>query len=477
MKSNYKIVFLIATILITLSISLSTINYIISLKNATEHLKKQSLPLSLDNIYTDIQKHIIEPYLVSSMMANDTFVKDWLIHDEENSIKIIKYLNTIKNKYKMLNTFLVSDNSKRYYTQNGFIEKIDKGNKNNQWYFNFKNSQKSHEINLDLNENLNNSMMMFVNYKIYDKDYQMLGATGIALKVSYIDDMLKEFRQNHNFIVTFYNNEGKIVLSENSINKFKSIDDNKNINIYKDKIISKDSHLIEYSKDDGNYLIKTKYIPELDLYLSVEARVDNLLKDIKKVFYFNLVISLIMTILVTILILFIIKKYHKRLTFLAEHDPLTSLKNRRMFEEKFGQFLLLQKRDKRDLSLIFLDIDNFKKINDTFGHATGDLVIKQIASTLKMHTRQTDILARWGGEEFIIALIDSDLEKARVTTEKLRQSIENDYVLKNLVNFTVTASFGITETTEKDSIENVLQRADEAMYISKTNGKNRVSSL
>jgi len=477
LKSNYKIVIIIATLLVTLSISLSSINYVITLKNAEDHLKNQSLPLSLDNIYTDIQKHIIEPYLVSSMMANDTFLKDWLINDEKNSPKVIKYLNTIKNKYQMLNTFLVSDKTKSYYTQNGFIEEIKQGNPANKWYFNFKASQTSHEINLDFNENLNNDMMMFINYKIYDINYQMIGVTGIALKVSYIDDMLKEFRQNHNFIVTFYNKDGKIILSEKSINPYKTIEENKNLSKFKDKIISKNSNLIEFEGDGGPNLIKTKYIPELNLYLSVEAEVNNLMKDVKKVFYFNLILSLAITIIVTLIILFIIKKYHKKLTFLAEHDTLTSLTNRRIFEEKLNQFLLLMKRNHQPLSLLFLDIDDFKKVNDSFGHYIGDLVLKRTASVLSTHIRQTDIISRWGGEEFIIALIDTEVEEAKSIAEKLRLSLENDYALNNLIKNKVTASIGISQASEQDSIESLLQRADEAMYNSKKEGKNMVSYL
>ena len=82
-----------------------------------QQLKTQSLPLSLDNIYTEIQKQIIEPYLVSSMMANDTFVKDWLLHDEESVTRITQYLDMVKNKYGMFATFLVSEQSRNYYRE------------------------------------------------------------------------------------------------------------------------------------------------------------------------------------------------------------------------------------------------------------------------------------------------------------------------------------------------------------------------
>ncbi|MFT5660155.1 MAG: diguanylate cyclase (GGDEF)-like protein [Sulfurimonas sp.] len=477
MKANYKIVFFIPLLMVILSLSITVINHIISLNNAEHQLKTQSLPLSIDNIYTDIQKHIIEPYLVSSMMANDTFVKDWLINGEEDSLKIQKYLHSIKNKYEMFSTFLVSEKLKNYYTQNGFVEKISKSNPHNSWYFDFKDSQKSHEINLDFNENLTNTMMMFVNYKIYDHEYQLIGATGIALRISYINDMLKRFRQKHNLKVTFYDENGNVVLAEKAFNGNANLVDNKNLKKLKDKIISKSSNLIEYKDQGESYLIKTKFIPELNLYLSVEAKISNLTKDLQKVFYFNLFFSLLITLVITSFILFIVRVNNKKILYLAEFDTLTEIMNRRVFKEKCEYFLLLLKRDEKKLSFIFLDIDDFKNINDKFGHSTGDEVLKLFASIIKTHLRGTDLVGRWGGEEFTILLIDCNLEEAKIRTEKLKQTIENNRGLQYLAKSNITASFGVTEVTINDNIDTIIQRADNAMYISKEEGKNKVTII
>jgi hypothetical protein len=138
MDIKYRIVFLITSLLVILSISISTINYIIALHSTQQQLQERSLPLTVDNIYTEIQKHIIEPNLVSSMMAHDTFLKDWLINEEMTVEKIVRYLETIKNKYQMFTTFLVSEKTKNYYTSKGLIEQIKEENSQNAWYFHFK---------------------------------------------------------------------------------------------------------------------------------------------------------------------------------------------------------------------------------------------------------------------------------------------------------------------------------------------------
>ena len=253
MNNKYKIVVLISFLLIILSISITFINYFVSLSSTEKHLKTQSLPLSLDNIYTEIQKHLIEPYLVSSMMANDTFVQDWILKDELNNNKIKEYLEAIRNKYAMFATFLVSEKTGNYYTQDGLLEKIEKENPNNSWYFRFKQIPENHEINLDFNNNLSNSLIMFINYKIFDSKYSYIGATGVALKISYINDMLKMFRQKYHFKVYFLDEKGNIVLSERDIILEKNIDEITNLKKYKNDIISKEPLSLEYESNNKKF--------------------------------------------------------------------------------------------------------------------------------------------------------------------------------------------------------------------------------
>lgn len=476
MHSKYKIVIIISFLLVVLSLSISTINYFVSLNNAQQQLKTQSLPLSLNNIYSDIQKHIIEPYLVSSMMANDTFVQDWLLHDETNGDRITKYLEVIKNKYNMFNTFLVSDKTKNYYTQNGFVETIREDQIKDKWYFEFKNIQNKHEINLDYNTNLSNTLIMFINYKIFNANYEFLGATGVALKISYINDMLKHFRINHNFTVTFFNENGDIVLAEKDIMEYKTIDQISVLKPYKDLILSKETHLVEYEQNGVHHMLNSKYIPELDLYLTVDANLEDFTKDVKKIFYFNLITSLVITVIIAFIVFVIIKNYSKRLEYLSHNDTLTCISNRRDFEEKLKKQILLLKREesKKDLAIIFMDVDNFKNINDTLGHHIGDLVLKRVAELFKNTLRETDFVARWGGEEFIIALLDSSLEDSKTIAEKLRYILETDLELIDLVGYKITGSFGLTLYKEDDMIEQLISRSDEAMYHAKNNGKNQI---
>lgn len=474
MKSRYHIVIIVTFLLVALSLIISTVNYGVSLNSTEVQLRERSLPLTVDNIYTAIQKKIIEPNLVSSMMANDTFLKDWLLDHEDDVDKISTYLEMIKNKHNMLITFLVSEKTKNYYTAKGLLDQVAENNPNDAWYFSFKQNPNKNEINLDLNDHIDDSMIMFINHKIYDEQYHMIGATGIGLKISYVNDMLNYFRQKYHFNVYFLNKAGEVVLYEHGVNPLRNIKDVAELNELRDLIISKESKLLEYTKENEEYLINTKYIPELDLYLVVEAKLSEFLLDVRKTFYFNLLSSLFATLLIAFLIVKTVNKYYKNVDYLAKYDDLTNLKNRRAFNEELVHFLLLCKRRGSNLSLTFFDLDNFKNVNDTFGHQTGDKVLKRVADILKENLRQTDIMGRWGGEEFIVAFIDTELDTAKFITEKIRAHIETDEVLSQLTNIKVTASFGLTTNTSQDTVDSLLNRADQALYKAKENGKNKV---
>ncbi|WP_322516187.1 diguanylate cyclase [Rhodopseudomonas palustris] len=155
----------------------------------------------------------------------------------------------------------------------------------------------------------------------------------------------------------------------------------------------------------------------------------------------------------------------------AATDPLTGLHNRLGFNERLEEELECARRTGRPLALIMYDVDHFKEVNDRFGHPTGDQVLIRLSMRAAASVRQTDLLARWGGEEFAILLIDTDLFAAAEVAEKLRQFFAGTAFGEV---GPVTASFGVAEYRLGDSAETLLARADNALYRAKYNGRNRV---
>ena len=171
----------------------------------------------------------------------------------------------------------------------------------------------------------------------------------------------------------------------------------------------------------------------------------------------------------------VLKDRATRYEELSTIDSLTGIFNRFMFEQKLKNEIERVNRYKiESFSLAVLDIDNFKKINDTYGHLEGDNVLKQLVLEVKSHLRCTDVFSRWGGEEFIIILPLTKVEKAKIAIEHIREIISSATFGKV---GTVTCSFGLTEFNEDDTFHSVIMRADEAMYNAKTNGKNRVEVI
>jgi diguanylate cyclase len=158
---------------------------------------------------------------------------------------------------------------------------------------------------------------------------------------------------------------------------------------------------------------------------------------------------------------------------LSTTDKLTGLKNRRFFHEKLEEHIALFHRTQQPFSLCILDIDHFKKVNDTYGHQTGDQVLEQLARILQAHARPEDLAARYGGEEFVLILPAAEEPEARGIAERLRQTVaESVWITGSL-----TISIGVATYTTDDSDASILKKADEALYVSKVNGRNRVTHV
>ena len=169
----------------------------------------------------------------------------------------------------------------------------------------------------------------------------------------------------------------------------------------------------------------------------------------------------------------------EKLEELASTDTLTKLYNRRFFYESAIKTIEYAKRNKHLLSLIMLDIDHFKRVNDTYGHSAGDEVLKELAQIMKNIQRKSDTIVRLGGEEFAILLPDTSKEQAFEVAQKLRQTIEKNQVLLsdgNIVHFTVSLGVSSVQIEKEINIEAALSRADKALYRVKEGGRNNVQS-
>ncbi len=166
---------------------------------------------------------------------------------------------------------------------------------------------------------------------------------------------------------------------------------------------------------------------------------------------------------------------NERANIMAVTDPLTLLFNRFHMDKQLNNEIDRFKRTNRSFALIFADIDNFKSINDTCGHGCGDFILVSIAQIMKKCLRKIDTISRWGGEEFLILLPDTDRAGAAAAAEKIRETVENAKLKygENFYKITVTIGVSVYNDAQLSAI-NVINRADNAMYSGKLQGKNCV---
>lgn len=169
-----------------------------------------------------------------------------------------------------------------------------------------------------------------------------------------------------------------------------------------------------------------------------------------------------------------LKAYSYKYYNIANTDKLTGLYNRHYLDDHVEEAQELSKRYELPLSIVMFDIDHFKRINDNYGHDVGDTVLQKLARRVKKATRKNDILVRWGGEEFVIVMLKSDIHHALTHAEKIRQLVENKNIHEDIA---ITISLGVAQWLHEETIDETFKRADQGLYMSKASGRNTISAV
>jgi diguanylate cyclase (GGDEF)-like protein len=470
MFDKYKLLIII-TILLSLGFFITSFfSYKIAVDLTKNELKYKSLPLSSDNIYSEIQRDLLKPNLISSLMAQDTFMINWILNGEKDVDKISSYLGTIQKKYNTSSSFLVSDKTRNYYYPKGILKQIDPKEKRDEWFYRVKNIVDKYESNIDIDLAQDDSMTIFTNYRVNNKEGEFIAAVGVGLKTEQVSKLLKNYKKKYNHDIYFINKKNKILLSSKDISTI-----NKEHKELMTKIIThfnkEDTTSHEYKKEDGTYLLNVRFIDELNLYLCVEVKENFITGKLKKTFYLNILMFTIIIIIIILLIIYYINNNHNTLHKFANTDKLTSLNNRNNFDKAFQSIFI---SNKEDLTLLLFDIDNFKNINDEFGHLVGDKVLRRVASLFKSTFREHDLIARWGGDEFIALLSNVNNISAYKLSDRLRMRIKQDEILRDLLSKPLTISTGIVTKSNEKNIEELFVKVDKNLYQAKQEGRNKI---
>ena len=483
LSNKYRLLLLLTLILAAGFVATSLAGYLAS-RNAIEHgIADQTLPLTGDNIYSEIQKDILRPVFISSLMAHDTFVRDWILAGESDSTQIVRYLAEVKKKYGAITSFLISDKTSKYYYAEGTLKSVSPKAERDIWYYRVRDMKGTdYETNVDIDMANRDSMTIFINHRVYDYDGRFIGATGVGLTLATMSHIIDRYQARFHRNIYFVDAKGAVVLAGQTMRDGNKGQSNvRNLPGVRDiagQILNQQTeptHL-SYHLGQAHILVNSRHIPELGWYLVVEQNVSDDVKSVQGVFILNLAISFGVTLLVLLLTLLTVNRYQQRIERIASTDALTGLLNRKSLELLFQRAMLLARRTQQPMSAILFDIDFFKRVNDTHGHLCGDRVIVGVAEVARATVRGSDAITRWGGEEYLVLLDNCSLAQAAAVAEELRAAIASHDFGLPAPQLPVTISLGVAEYRQDESESAFFSRADSALYQAKHRGRNRVET-
>lgn len=463
-------------------VATSLVSYQASLKSIRSGIVNTELPLTSDMIYGEIQKILERPLLIASTMSHDTFVRDWVIRGEKGEKDVqpmARYLGEIQKQHGAYTSFFVSDRTLNHYQAKGVTRKMRRDELQDIWYFRVRDMKEPHEITVGIDPASPDRLNLFIKHKVFDFEGKYLGAAGVGLTVDTVVRLIDQHQRRFDRSVFFVDTTGRIVLTgtdggPQGVRAGKSLAAVPGLGALQGRLIRPRTGKFEYREQGRNHFLNVRYIPELDWYLFVEKQDGGLLTGIRNTLYLNLLICLPVIVAVLVLTGRMIRGHRRDIAALAITDVLTGLPNRRGFELLAGQALQEARRDRQPLSALMLDLDHFKLLNNTYGHQAGDLVLQGFAEYLREGLRQSEIICRWGGDEFLILLKDTAEATAHQVAEKIRGSAGFQRFPFRGVNLHVTTSIGLAEMHPDDSLDSLVGRADRGLYRAKQSGRDCV---
>jgi len=469
-----RFVSILTFLLLTGFLTTSFVSYYVAHDSLSTQIAETTLPLTSDNIYSEIQQDLLRPIFISSLMAQDTFVRDWALNGEQDEQAIIRYLKEIQVQYGTVSSFFISEKTRKYYHPTGVLKTVNEIDPQDKWYFRVQKMNKDYEVSVDSDTADRTSLTIFINHRVYDYSGNYIGAIGVGLAVEAVKTLIETYQNRYGRQVYFTDREGQVTLRSAHYQRPENIRKNAGLSQLATQILTSPSSSVEYHQNGKKRYLNSRLVPEFNWYLIVEQEEDLAETRIQNTLMGNLAISLVISLVILFLVNLTISGYQRRLEDMATTDKLTGMANRQVFDMLFNQVYRSSKRRGKELAAIMFDIDYFKQVNDSYGHPTGDVVLKTLSQTVKNQIRESDILFRWGGEEFLILLPECEQEKALELAENIRHAVEQHQVTFAGKTLSVTISLGVAKMLDEDNEEDLINRADKALYKAKEKGRNRV---
>ena len=324
-RKKFRLVTAISVLLIAGFLVTSLASYFVSRESLRSEISHNTLPLTSDNIYSEIQHDLLRPVFVSSLMASDTFLRDWIIGGEIGEEKITKYLKEIQTTYNAFTSFFVSEKTRIYYHADGILKKVSPAEERDVWYFRVREMKDDYEINVDPDLANKDAMTIFINYRVFDYQGNYIGATGVGLTVSAVKDLIEIYQEKYDRRVYFIDRQGEIKLSGSGFDSaIKNISQLGYGDLVEDKIGSRKESSFT-SRQNGQVVhTNIRYIKEFEWYLVVEQPEQRTIRQIFTTLLINLGICVAVTMVVLVLVNISVTAYQKNIETLRGIVPICS---------------------------------------------------------------------------------------------------------------------------------------------------------
>ncbi len=454
----------------------SLVSYLVSLSELRARLIDTVLPLTVDNIYLEVRNNLLKPIYISSLMASDTFVRDWALNGEKDISKITNYLREISEIHNTLTSFFATEKTRNYYTEDGMLQVLSENDPADLWFFRVRGMDKAYEVNLDTDEKSLRLPTIFINHRMLDNDGKLVGVIGVGLAADSVHELMSSFQVHAQRNIYLIDRTGEIKISTNDTDRL-NLRKIPGLATHANEILDGSTQQFSYTHKGELIHVNIRFVEDFNWFILVEESEESIKHDIRSALFFNIVVSFLITVVIVIINSQLIRQYQIKMEKLATTDTLTGLYNRYSFDLLMENAVTSAKRHRLPLSLMLFDIDHFKRINDQYGHLTGDQALIHTTHIAKQCIREADILARWGGEEFMILLENCDQKNAESVAHSIRERLAKNPIHINGRGIELTASFGVVQYLNGELISDMLKRVDTAMYEAKETGRNKVVVL
>lgn len=292
----------------------SLVSYFTSVSFFRSQITSSTLPLTSDNVYSEIQRDLIRPVFISSLMANNSFLRDWVLNGETDEAQIRKYLNEVMVRYGTFTSFFVSEKTRIYYQAKGVLKRVSPDEPRDKWYFRVREMTADYEINVDPDLANEDALTIFINHRVFDYQGNYLGATGVGLTIKAVSQMMARYRDKYDRGIWFIDPQGRIILRSDSSPQSPAENNIRQIDWlapFAADILAGKGPTFEGRQNGYRVHLNSRFVPELHWYLLVSQTEAQSIAHVNRALIINLILCGWITAVVIVLTTLTINAYQR----------------------------------------------------------------------------------------------------------------------------------------------------------------------